>query len=471
MGRYRRPLERSLVINCTIFTVCMCVVLSLQTSLSFTSWYYGQCEKSLSHVITSVEHQLDVDDLQQCVRTGVPSQKFDRLQQALNLLVDDCELAYLYISIPRADGVMVSVCSATSAAERANGEEDWPLLNEDAENYTPESIRPYLDAWSTTGITFYKNDSDWGECYTGCKPLVASDGETVALLCADMFLDDMKAQKNQYIIQGVAFVVFIGVLFVAMLLWWLRHDVTRPIQKLEASTRNFARQSHGRRDPSLLMYHAPDINTHNEVESLSEAITQMSEDMQSYVEDVLQAEERAKSAEELAEGISKVAYEDSLTQAKSQAAYAQKAAELTEAIDKGDAQFALLMVDLNNLKHINDTFGHDKGNEYLRGSVDLVAKTFAHSSVYRVGGDEFVVVVQGLDYAQRHELLQTLQTSLVDSQGNASAQPWERFSAACGMASYEPGDTYKDVFGRADVAMYEDKTRIKRAMGKRPNQR
>ena len=471
MESYKRPLERSLVINCTVFALFMCVVLSLQISLSFSSWYYGQREQSLTHVITSVEHQLDVDDLQQCVQTGVPSKEFDALQQSLNLLVDDFELAYLYLCIPRADGVMVSVCSATSAAERANGEEDWPLLNEDAENYTPQSIQPYLNAWSTSGITFFKDDSDWGDCYTACKPIVASDGETVALLCADVFVDDMQTQKNQYILQSIAFVILTGILFVALLLLWLRHDVTRPIQKLEASTRNFAKQSHGRRDPSLLMYHAPNINTQNEVESLSDAIVQMSEDMQAYVEDVLQAEERAKSAEEKAEGISRVAYEDSLTHAKSQAAYAQKVAELMEAIDKGDAQFALLMVDLNNLKYINDTFGHDKGDKYLQGSCDLVTTTFDHSSVYRVGGDEFVVVVQGPDYAPRHELLRGLRGRLVEAQSNTSAQPWERFSAACGMASYEPGDTYKDVFGRADVAMYDDKAQIKRAMGKDPNQR
>jgi diguanylate cyclase (GGDEF)-like protein len=471
MEKYKRPLERSLVLTCSVFAAFMCVIMSLQISLSFTSWYYGRCEQSLTHIITSVEHQLDVDDLQQCVRTGVPSKKFNQLQQAFNLLVDDCELAYLYICIPRADGVMVSVCSATSAAERANGEEDWPLLNEDTEYYTPESIRPYLNAWSTDGITFFKDDSDWGECYTACKPIVASDGETVALLCADVFVDDLHAQKNQYIIRNVSSVVVVGSLFVALLLLWLRRDVTRPIEKLEVSTRNFASQSHGRRDPSMLMYHAPDINTHNEVESLSDAIAQMSEDMQAYMEDMVRAEERAKNAEEKAAGISKVAFEDPLTHAGSQVAYTQKVAELVRAIEDGVAQFAVLMVDLNNLKYINDTYGHDKGNRYLCGARELVSDAFQHSPVYRIGGDEFVVVVQGPDYEQRDELLRVFLDCLVKIQIDMTAQPWERFSAACGMASYEPGDTYKDVFGRADVAMYENKIQMKRAMGKDPTKR
>lgn len=471
MEKYKRPLERSLILTSTVFAVAMCVILSLQISLSFTSWYYGQCEKSLTHVITSVEHQLDVDDLRQCVRTGVPSKKFDQLQKAFNLLVDDCELAYLYISIPRADGVMVSVCSATSAAERANGEEDWPLLNEDTEYYTPESIKPYLNAWSTEGITFFKDDSDWGECYTACKPIVASDGETVALLCADVFVDDMQAQKDGYIVRSVSSVVFVGCLFVALLVLWLRRDVTRPIEKLEVSTRNFANQSHGRRDPSMLMYYAPDINTQNEVESLSDAIAQMSEDMQAYVMDIARAEERAKSAEKKVEGISKVAFKDSLTQAGSQVAYSQKVAELKQAIEDGNAQFAVLMVDLNNLKHINDTYGHDKGNRYLSGARELVSDAFRHSPVYRIGGDEFVVVVQGPDYEQRDELLWVFQDCLVKIQCDMTAQPWERFSAACGMATYEPGDTYKDVFRRADVAMYENKIQMKRAMGKDPTKR
>ena len=463
MRVYKRPMQRSLVFSCIVFLTLMCTVISTQTFFTFSSWFYEEYNRNLAHMIRGLEHHIDVDDMQQCVHTRTPSAKHAELQEFLNEYIDDYGLDYLYISIPHEDGVMVTVCAGTSAAERAAGDDtDWPLLYEDRESYTTESIKPYLEAWDTTGISYFETDSDWGKCYTACEPLIASDGEKVALLCLDLFTDSMHRQIGDYVLRSALVSSAIGIGFVVLLLLWLRRDVTLPIRKLEKSARNFAQRSHDHRDPSLLLFDDPHINTQNEIESLSDTISQMSVDMQNYVLDILAAEMQAQNAREEAEGMSRLAFEDPLTHVRSKAAYAQAVEQLKERIAVGDAQFAIIMVDLNNLKYVNDTFGHDNGDKYLVGSCDLITRTASDVPVYRTGGDEFVLIVQDDEPSHATELLRELQAQFAQAQEQENAEPWERYSAACGMAKRRHGESYEDVFARADRTMYRNKEEMKR---------
>lgn len=463
MGKNKRPILRSLLIGCSIFVVLMCSAFSAQTYLTFSSWYYKQYNETLAHVISGLEHTIDVDDLQKCVHTQTPSPKFDELQAFFNEYIDDYGLAYLYVCIPRADGVMVSVCSATSAAERAAGEEDWPLLYED-NSYTPESIQPYLDAWDASSITYFETHSDWGLCYTACKPLTASDGEIVALLCADLFTKSMHTSINEYVICNVLLSCSLGIIFGALLLLWLHRDVTSPIRKLEESAMNFAQGSRELRDPTALLFDDPHIHTQNEIESLSDAIATMAENMQDYVKAIAQAELSAQSAREIAEGMSRLAFEDVLTHARSKAAYTQAVKRLTTKDEFEQLEFAILMIDLNNLKYINDTFGHDHGDGYLTGACGLIADVLGDTPVYRTGGDEFVAILQGDDYLRANELLRELQDRFGTTQADEGVNPWQRYSAACGMAKRRRNESYEDVFVRADRTMYRNKAKMKARM-------
>ena len=187
------------------------------------------------------------------------------------------------------------------------------------------------------------------------------------------------------------------------LLLWMRRNVIGPVLKLEKSTNEFARRSSEDISPEELVFEAPDINTENEVQSLSMAIEQMSDDIKTYIESVLSAEKRAIEAEKEALGMTRIAYQDPLTGVKSKAAFNVKMKELTGCIIN-DESFAIVMIDVNNLKNINDSFGHDKGDDYLKGVCKTICAVFKHSPVFRVGGDEFVVILQNDDYENRAHL-------------------------------------------------------------------
>lgn len=179
------------------------------------------------------------------------------------------------------------------------------------------------------------------------------------------------------------------------------------------------------------------------------------------------AERRADEAEHLVVDIANIAYHDSLTHVKSQAAYDEFVHGLEDQIATANGtlkpKFSVVMIDLNNLKQVNDTYGHDVGNEYLVNACKEVSTTFKQSPVFRIGGDEFVVIMTGEDYSHRRQLVGCLEDTVRRSLTTDDMEPWQRCSMAIGMATYYPyKDTcYADVFERADKRMYQNKVEMK----------
>ncbi len=157
------------------------------------------------------------------------------------------------------------------------------------------------------------------------------------------------------------------------------------------------------------------------------------------------------------------AYRDSLTGLKNKASYLETTAHLDKDISDGIALFAIVMVDVNFLKRVNDTYGHDRGNEYLCNCARDICSVFGKRQTYRIGGDEFVVVLEGNDLLEATYMTEQFREVVAQKKDNSELEPWERVSAAVGMASYIPEtDTCaEDVFKRADQAMYENKLAMK----------
>lgn len=153
-----------------------------------------------------------------------------------------------------------------------------------------------------------------------------------------------------------------------------------------------------------------------------------------------------------------MARRDELTHVKNKTAYHEKEKELQKQIDDGGDAFGIVVCDINGLKTINDTEGHRAGDEYIRACCMLICRTYQHSPVYRIGGDEFVVILRGEDFANREELLADLRRQ-VEENVRISEGP----VVALGMAEYEPEEDgfVADVFTRADSRMYENKTHLK----------
>ena len=456
---HQRTIHRSLILGSAVFIAFMCFLLSIQAYLTYSQSLYKRYDDKLINILNYATNRMDLDDLYQNTITGQKTEKYNNVQQLLNYMVDDFELFYLYSLFVKND-TMHNICSGTSKAERERGEEDIPLLGL-TDAYGPEEIQKYANAQKKDEITFFEEDSDWGAAYTACKPLVTSLGVHFGILCADISIAELHKTVNNYVIFNVILTLGLGVLFGLILFIWLRRNVTGPILALEKSARHFAERSRGKKSPDELIFDEPDIHTHNEVESLSRAITQMSKDMRTYVQGILTAEEQARVAQEQAEDMTELAFKDALTHVNSKVAYDKMKENLQEQIDQGEAKFAIVMIDVNNLKYVNDTFGHECGDKYILGSCRIFCNIYKQSPVFRIGGDEFVVLLQNNDYKNRDKLLKIMESTFQKTRSNTSRKPWEQYSAAYGMSEYSKGDNVSDVFKRADECMYQKKMEIK----------
>nr|MCR5129550.1 GGDEF domain-containing protein [Lachnospiraceae bacterium] len=115
----------------------------------------------------------------------------------------------------------------------------------------------------------------------------------------------------------------------------------------------------------------------------------------------------------------------------------------------------------NNLKRINDELGHYMGDEYLKNACRLICASYKNSPVYRIGGDEFVVILEGRPYELRDQLADTFVREM-DNIRHSDLRAEEKVSIAYGMAVYEgAGDEIEAVVKRADELMYKTKKRMK----------
>ena len=157
-------------------------------------------------------------------------------------------------------------------------------------------------------------------------------------------------------------------------------------------------------------------------------------------------------------------YVDSLTLVKNKGAFSTYTEDLQTQIEKDreNTRFAVGVFDCDNLKHINDAYGHDKGDVYLKTASHLICTIFSRSPVFRIGGDEFAVILRNEDYESREILIASFKKEGEEITASALNQ-WEEVHLSMGIAEYDPAsdNAVADVVRRADRIMYENKKKTK----------
>lgn len=191
-------------------------------------------------------------------------------------------------------------------------------------------------------------------------------------------------------------------------------------------------------------YHVKlEYNKDDEVGKLTRTFKSMADRMSNHIED-----------------LNRRANTDALTSVKNKRAFETAVDKLRDQVetDRRGTRFAIAAFDCNDLKLVNDRFGHNRGDEYLKNACRLICRVFKHSPVFRTGGDEFAVILQNADYEMRELLL----SQFVEEREKAcdeAQNKWEEVSLAMGMAVFNPEEdhTVIDTIHRADAMMYADK--------------
>lgn len=250
---------------------------------------------------------------------------------------------------------------------------------------------------------------------------------------------EIDQEKNDLIFEVLTALFLISAFTVAMTVLFTRRLI-RPLKEL-----NEAAQKIAAGDFSVSIGH----HAHDEVGTLADSFQKTAAHLQQHIS-----------------YINGLAYRDALTGTKNKTAYQEAVQQLEMQIQTGRPEFALVVLDINGLKQINDSYGHDFGDLLIMNACKLICNTFKRSPVYRIGGDEFVVILQGADLAQYRELLTVFEAGM--GEHNRNTRPDTQLFIAHGVAVYD-SDTdliFANVFKRADEAMYRNKAAIKSFVAK-----
>ena len=157
--------------------------------------------------------------------------------------------------------------------------------------------------------------------------------------------------------------------------------------------------------------------------------------------------------------VTRMAYTDDLTGVKSKHAFVEAEELMDQRIEeKTVMKFAMVLFDLNDLKEINDTQGHEVGDQYIKEGCRIICRQFKHSPVYRIGGDEFVAILEGADYDKHDELLASFEKQMDSNLMHG------KISIASGCACFDPSSdrSSHSVLERADEKMYQRKKQMKK---------
>lgn len=312
---------------------------------------------------------------------------------------------------------------------------------------------------------------DWGWLCSAYTPVKDSSGKVVCTVGCDFGMDEVMKERRTNLLYVLGAAILLTLFVLASATAFVDRIIVRPLNGLTNEMKRF-RPTVGA-DYETAGVANLDIRSGDEINVLYDGVRTMEMNIVDYLNDLdsmqrdkERAEADAKSKEKKIEEVSRDAYRDSLTGVGSKAAFAKKTDEMNEEIKNGRSDVGIVMVDMNDLKMINDKYGHKMGDAYIKGCCKKTCDAFKRSPVYRIGGDEFVAVLTGQDYESRFEKVESLRAEFLASHENEDAKPWERYSAAVGMAELSSDDATMDlILRRADKSMYENKKEFKERFG------
>jgi diguanylate cyclase (GGDEF)-like protein len=355
-----------------------------------------QIEQRMLDIANTAAYQLNGDELKTLTAESIGTEPYNHALETLLSFQKNIQLDYIYSIREEPDGSF----SFTIDPELDDpGEFGEPIETTDALIKASKG---------TPGVDKTASSDRWGRFYSAYSPVFDSEGNVAGIVGVDFNADwfDEKVNSHRVI---MLFLIMITLTIVIMI-WLMLHTSVLEVEKAK-----YRKQ----------------------------------------LEETLQREQIQEQALGSAR---EMAYTDPLTGVKSKRAYMEAEAELNDRISTGAVhEFAVIVCDLNGLKVINDTLGHEEGDNYIKNACSLICRQFTHSPVFRIGGDEFVVLLENSDFADRITLLDDFDTQIDSNLRTGSVV------VSTGMDEFDPETDHclSDVFERADKKMYARKRYLK----------
>jgi diguanylate cyclase (GGDEF)-like protein len=383
-----------------------------------------QINERMLDISNTAAAMLNGDELAKITADDYGSPEYNSVMKTLTYFQDNIELSYIYCIIQVSEKEFVFGVDPTIEDP---GEFGSPIVYTDA---------LYNASKGTAGVDEIPYADEWGEFYSSYSPVFDSKGNVAGIVAADFSADWYHQRIRQLFYIIVAFIsaalivsIFLAVtiagqynkLFIALVdkMNDISNGIETLLKEVDSSEDDFGYFALSDMDS--------DKSVNDSVKLLEEKIVIMQMRLTNQIE-VIRSH----------------AYIDVLTGVNNRNSYMEYMQILEDKIiSDPELVFSVIVFDINQLKMINDDFGHDQGDKLIIEVSKVILQVFGGNRIYRVGGDEFVAILDDPDPTEKIYQVKELLAKKI----------------SIGYATYDPkiDRTYSDVFHRADNAMYVDK--------------
>lgn len=411
----------------TLYMILICAfLLSVNITLGYlltansSAAIRTQIESRMLDVSNTAAAMLDGDALKELQAEDKDTPEYQAALKTLSYFESNIELEYIYCVRDMGDRNFVFMIDPDPESPGAFGD------------HIPYTDALYQASLGTPAVDQEPYEDQWGRFYSAYTPVFDSDHQVSGIVAVDFSAEWYEHQVSNQIVTTLE-ISGISVLFAALIIVLI--------------TARYRKRFRYLLDEMNLVSEGIETLVH-EVSPGVETVEQKNEDASRAYDEMKELGNKVHSLQnKLSERIAFVrslAYIDGMTGLGNRSAYEDHVKRLDEEIRRGTAAFAVVILDLNGLKEINDKQGHEKGDEAIIETASLIKRVFHDGKQYRIGGDEFIVILEGA-YADVPSRLEGMREKGVSLSG--------------GCAVYAAGTDldYHMVFNRADEAMYADK--------------
>ncbi len=432
--------------NATRYTIMICiglVIFNVIFGYVFTKEaaraMRTQINERMLDISNTAAAMLNGDDLKNLTKDDIGSPEYQRVMDTLTYFQDNIELEYIYCITQKSEKEFVFSVDPTIEDP---GEFGAPIVYTDA---------LYNASQGNAGVDDKPYEDEWGEFYSSYSPVYDSEGKVVAIVAADFstkWYND-RVRRLLFIVGG--FLVFALIasctLAIAIASQYKKffenlikkmNDLSEGVETLIDEV-SFDSDSI---DPPIFVDTGSDRRMKDVMDLLGEKLVIMQARLASHIE-IIRSH----------------AYIDGLTGMNNRTSYMEYLQILEKKMkEKPDLVFSVVVFDINQLKIINDDFGHDTGDKLIIAISQDIRDVFGMSRIYRIGGDEFVAILDDPDPSDMIKAVKDI-IARKNQESPIFHDNTVEIGLSIGFATYDPANdkTYAEVFDRADNAMYADK--------------
>jgi len=384
------------------------------------------------YLVQAASEVIEWDDILYYLETLDQDERYLATIAELRLLAESADAEYLFVQYPTESGSIYVYDTDNTNRRYSLG---------DFVAWSPE-MREHLDELMA-GEKFdpVVADEGFGELFSIYQPFTDSAGEVVGYLGADYSIDLMEAQKWEFISRLSVAMIAVSVVITLLFLIILTRLVIKPIKEITSAANDYLVEDEIQDEKSSIAKLS--IKSKDELQLLTQSLQLMERKIKEYLLSLNDANRRASV--------------DAMTGLMNRTTFKREVSSYLEQVRRKNGYQAYLMIDLDNFKDVNDTWGHIVGDEVLIACAHEIRSHFRSSDlVARLGGDEFAILYK--DVPSKDELEKRI-TEVCNALRKLSFSHHEIAITVSGgaMISENKIAYYRHLYEHADKALYEAK--------------